>query len=1042
MLTADDFVEFYAQVHQRRPFAWQRDLVDTVLRDNAWPDLVDVPTGMGKTSMLDVSVFVTAASAAKEGAGRVGRRRCLFVVDRRIVVDEATEHASTIAAALRRAEAQQRSGSLDDGGVAARVAAALRSLAPDAVSVPPLTVTRMRGGTTWAAEWLPRPDLPGIVISTVDQVGSRLLFRGYGISGRRRPIDAALVGTDALLLVDEAHLATALLDTAAALRERDRSALPVPGLQVVRLTATARREVSTDTGGGRRYPFDLEAHRDDVEAMRRLSATKRVFPLLSTPKTVAAVMAAAARRLASTGSPVNRSGWAPTVLVVCNTVDRARTVHSLIDKAVRTEPADVDLLIGRSRPADRDELVERIAGRFGLRRSPSERASILVATQTVEVGVNLDVDALVTESASWDALVQRLGRLNRLGRAGERIFDRSATALVVHDGEPDGPVYGAARDRTWEHLCRLVPAVSDLAAIDDTTAWLDMSPQAVRTVTASLPSDVAAPRPDVPVLQVPTLDAWVRTAPAPLGDTPVDVFLHGFGTGAAGVQVAWRDGLLIDDPLDDPFEDSTDTSTRAANLLLSAMPIRTAEQVEVPFVALRQWMAGFAVPPVADVESAPDIDVRPQQVRDDFQVLAWRDIASAGSASTAGDAATAGWVWISAAQLRPGDQIVVPSARGGLDRYGWCPTSLTRVSDRCEVAAFRSGRPLLRITTDLADRLGITGPDRVTLQDAINDLYRSSADDPASEAAEHLIQTLQATLTTADGAEAASTGRLPIGLTAAQIVAWLDTGPQMLALGDEDRAAVVGGFRSPTTVLWLLTGGRAADGDPGQDPPRVPGVEGDDDHVAGSSVSTTPVGLDQHGHAVGQRAAAIAAALRLPPDLARTIVDAARWHDVGKAEPRFQIMLHNGDSLTAALAAEPLAKSGMSTRDRTVWRLARQRSGLPPRARHEAWSAGLIREYLRQRAEPYPGDADLLIHLIASHHGHARPWLPLVQDNQPTTIEHHIDEQPVKVTSAQTVFLDHPARFARLNARYGRWGLALLETIVRCADTTISAEGS
>ena len=48
----------------------------------------------------------------------------------------------------------------------------------------------------------------------------------------------------------------------------------------------------------------------------------------------------------------------------------------------------------------------------------------------------------------------------------------------------------------------------------------------------------------------------------------------------------------------------------------------------------------------------------------------------------------------------------------------------------------------------------------------------------------------------------------------------------------------------------------------------------------------------------------------------------------------------------------------------------------------------------------------------------------------------------VSISSAATIDFDHPARFARLNERYGRWGLALLESIVRCADMTVSGEGS
>src|SRR5690242_19206630 len=140
MLNAHDFAAFYSLVHpSRRPFPWQQQLVDEVLDTGRWPDLIDAPTGLGKTSVLDIAVFVAATTAGHDGATRPGRRRCFLVVDRRLVVDEATEHAEEIAQAVRTAE---KNG---DTGVLGEVARALRSYAPDAPGVL-LPVTRMRGG--------------------------------------------------------------------------------------------------------------------------------------------------------------------------------------------------------------------------------------------------------------------------------------------------------------------------------------------------------------------------------------------------------------------------------------------------------------------------------------------------------------------------------------------------------------------------------------------------------------------------------------------------------------------------------------------------------------------------------------------------------------------------------------------------------------------------------------------------------------------------------------------------------------------------------
>ena len=1012
-LNAADFAAFYRHVHGVDPFPWQTGLVAQVLECGRWPDLVDVPTGLGKTSMLDAAVFIAAATAAHPGAGRPGRRRCFLVVDRRIVVDEAFTHASILARAVQDAAGLS--------GVAGRVAAGLRSYAPNADGQV-LPVTRMRGGTTWDAAWLDRPDRPGIVLGTVDQIGSRLLFRGYGVSDRRRPIDAALVGTDSLVLVDEAHLATALLSTVGAARRRDTLGLPVPGLEVVQLSAT--REATERT-----YRLDEDAHRANPVAWQRLTAGKRLILQESSAKTCTRDLAGALAQQLSTldGS---RAG-AAVALVVCNTVDRAREVHSVLSKTLTD--ADCDLLIGRSRPLDRPDLQQQVLDRFGTGRVPSLRPAVLVATQTVEVGVNLDVDVLVTESASWDALVQRLGRLNRLGLFSSRFPDHAAAAaVVVHDGQVDGPIYGAARDATWAALQEL-----------DAGRGIDVSPVHCRRLTATtFAAGCTRQTVGAPVLLRPILDAWVQTAPVPLNDPPVAPYLHGFDGGTAPVQVLWRDGL-VDAGTDgshgglfDLFDPDDEIDARQANALLAVWSPRSGEIVEVPFIAARRWIGGLGTGPVGDIDGAAEPDVRTSPTGEPFRVLAQRVAPASGQGSVD---TPLSWQWIDADALRPGDQIVVPTQRGGLDRYGWAPTATTPAIDVSEAACFTAARSrhegALRLDRGLLGRLGIhlhlDLEADIDLSDRLRALTRPSEDDQdapdATGTARMLAERLPTAPPAASGWSADGWQMLRDWLTRARL--------RIVEIIDPDDDWLAG--EDPRVWARLLAGPHPTSP---ADKPATATAEGDDDEVGASSVGSARVTLGAHQDAVGNRAAQIAQALALPPDLATLVQDAGRWHDLGKCDARFQVMLHGGDATEAALATEPLAKSGLDPTDRMAWRLAARRSGLPSGARHEAWSAALVEEHLTHH--PYPGDTDLLIHLVASHHGYARPWARLVTDTEPRLVEAVIDGEKLAVSSDRTVSLDQPGRFARLNQRYGRWGLALLESVVRCADTTISGEGS
>lgn len=132
----------------------------------------------------------------------------------------------------------------------------------------------------------------------------------------------------------------------------------------------------------------------------------------------------------------------------------------------------------------------------------------------------------------------------------------------------------------------------------------------------------------------------------------------------------------------------------------------------------------------------------------------------------------------------------------------------------------------------------------------------------------------------------------------------------------------------------------------------------------------------------------------------------------------------------------------MPAGDRRAHREAHRRSGMPCGARHEAWSAALVEAYLASRQAPYDGDVDLLVHLVASHHGHGRPLLPIVVDDGQQALVAEVDGHRVSADLPKVVDLTSAERFEVLNRRYGRWGLAMLETIVRSADMTISGDGS
>jgi len=156
-------------------------------------------------------------------------------------------------------------------------------------------------------------------------------------------------------------------------------------------------------------------------------------------------------------------------------------------------------------------------------------------------------------------------------------------------------------------------------------------------------------------------------------------------------------------------------------------------------------------------------------------------------------------------------------------------------------------------------------------------------------------------------------------------------------------------------------------------------------------------------------------------------------------------MLCAGDRLMAEALPEPQAKSGMNPADVQARRRASRLALWDPGLRHEALSAAAVTQWLDTHPEHTAGlDPDLIIHLVAAHHGYSRPLLPPIIDTDPVDVTCIMpDSRSVTLNStAMGVDWDGPDRFAHLNRRYGPWGLALLEALVRLADMACSEEGS
>jgi len=1004
-LSNSDFSAFHEAVHDgKQPFAWQQRLLEQIVRDKRWPRVLDLPTGVGKTTCIDIALFALALDAGNEAKDRWCPRRIAMVVDRRIVVDQVAERGRVLLRTLM----------TSTDAIVVEIAERLRTLTRTREE--PLGVFTLRGGMPKDDGWARTPDQPLIIASTVDQVGSRMLMQGYGLSQGMQPVHAGLLANDTLLLLDEVHLSEPFrqtLDQLARLRERFSKS----GVK----TRFSHAFLSATPGAGARTPFALldNEKKPGSPLGPRLHASKPVRLVEVDDRTeLEKACVEQAKALLERHK---------TVAVVVNRVTSASVIERQLTEALASD-AIVTLLTGRMRPLDRDDVLRELrpAVQTGRKRSDDLTRRVIVGTQCIEAGADFDFDAIVTEAASLDSLRQRFGRVDRLGdykkAEGVVIYDncKKTKEELKRRGEKqsladDDPIYGTAlgetvkwikeQEKEWpkklkDELEKLKAETKKLKGKAKQQAeeqlarrtQVDFGVLALDVPTGDDLTKLLTPKPNAPTLLPAYLDLWAQTSPAPRQVPDVSLWLHGPNSGPADVQIVWRADLSEDVLQREDLE--------AATAIVAAVRPSSLEAMSLPFATARAWLAGQPARDLGDTEGAVfDEDEKP--TAPGRSALRWR-----------GDESEV----VEAPRLKPGDTIIVPASYCGIRSGCFDATSTDPVTDRAEQASlFARARPVLRLHSTLTDGLEVSLP----------------LDEP-NEARDSL-------------GRLASNDDWP---------AWkrlwarkLAKGRSSFVVSGEPSWTVIEAKRVPLTKLRSVIQPEETFED---------GVElttdGDDSFCAGSAVS-----LSEHSSDVETFAREYATRCGLEGWLAEHIALAAWLHDIGKADRRFQVMLRGGSEIEYFKDEMPWAKSVMPPGAREAHRIAQKKSGYPRGARHEVQSLAMLdgqekalTERLKKSDSTREPDLDLVLHLVSSHHGYCRPFAPVVVDEHPIDVSLNEHQSAAfgmvhfeSTTSEHNLHrLDSPLgdRFWALIAKYGWQELCWLEAILRLADHRASEE--
>ena len=371
MHSQDDFKRFFKKAMGKDvdPYPYQLSLASA-----AWPEVLNIPTGIGKTAGIILSWLFKRLRGDPDTP-----RRLVYCLPMRVLVEQTVTNARNWIENLKD---------------------------PDPASPNQMPSVHVLMGGEVDKEWDRFPENDVILVGTQDMVLSRALNRGYAMSRFRWPVQFGLLNNDCMWVFDEIQLMGAGLATSAqlqAFREKMGTLAPV---RSVWMSATLQKDwletVDFEDRAKSLEELDLStADKKHPRIEKRINASKSLEKApcsADDPKEIAELI-------------LEKHKDGTRTLAIVNRVKRAIDIYQALKRKKIKVP--LTLVHSRFRPPDRQAALNRLL------ENPGPDGSICISTQVVEAGVDISAETLITDLAPWPSMIQRFGRCNRNGESDD-----------------------------------------------------------------------------------------------------------------------------------------------------------------------------------------------------------------------------------------------------------------------------------------------------------------------------------------------------------------------------------------------------------------------------------------------------------------------------------------------------------------------------------------------------------------------------------------------------------------------------------------------